>query len=349
MKALKTKILFAVLSFSNLAVLGLVVQTYFSSTQSLRMFSVGDDIQDLNEKIKTQCGADVTSFNKGEKEQFTCPVKIKRKQNQASYILRTEMTVKKTKDKILISAQGAIRDKTAHAKAADFCNNCSTEIRELEANKQNPQEILKLMTELATSFYQQASQSVDKAKKDYDKANQVYQKNCEQHINPQTGLVEKLSLEQRLACNLGQISELDLPLEVETFYHNHLKQDLWEIAISDPNYFLKNSEILDRFNRPERYSFSVQVSLALLKDFLDWKTHYNGLKSQQAKTKFLKQLKSKLDKILSFMTPEQSEKDLYYLNKGFDELLVGLDKQTDNPATEESDKTSLTTNKASEK
>ena len=324
MKTLQKKMVMLFLSFSNLAVLGLVFHTYFASQQSLFLFSSSEDLEDLHQKISQECEDELQALKEGERNSFTCSIRVNQKQKEASYILRTKVIVEKQSDgSFAIRGQGAMRDKKQHATEADFCNDCSTETSTVSQSG-TLVEIINQVKDMAGKFYTEAQDSVRKARKEYNEKDRekrmahIKEKKCQGRWDDTDESFEEFELEERLDCKMNQISELGLPLEIEKFYHKNLKKELWDIAISDDDYLLKDSELLDKLSDPYRYPLSVRASSSLVKLYLnDWKDDYDILDTTNEKINFLKGLQNNVSHITSVMTPEQSQQDLYYFKQKF--------------------------------
>lgn len=331
MNAIQKKVLMLVLSLSNLAILGLVFNTYFSNQQSLLLFSTTENRDDLNEKINKDCEEDLKALSQGERNHFICNVDVDRRQHEAFYNLRTRLTVTRQEDGSLsIQGQGAMRDKTQHATEADFCNDC--DIEKITLQEGTLEELMMQVKDTAGKFYTKAEDAVHQARQKYNERDRekrmayIRERKCEGKWNESSKSFEKFDTEEKLDCKMVRISELGLPLEIESFYHEELKNELWKIAISDDDYIL-NNELLNTFGNPYRYPLSVRSSSNLLKHYLSWKDEYSSLDSS-SKIPFLQNLKGSVTQMTSFMTKEQSQKDLYYINKGFDGLFARLNQTT---------------------
>jgi len=331
MKALQKKILIAFLCFSNLAVLGLVFHAHFDSHQNLFLFSTAENMADLRKKVKRECKQSLEELVKGKRSSFICNVRVKRD----SYTLRTKVTVTKKKNGgFVLTGQGAMREKKKHATEAQFCNDCSFE-NTVEQNGKLT-EVMGQVIDMAEKFYEDAQESVKKAQKKYNKKNRakriakIKEQRCEGRWNETDEQFEEFELEDRLKCKKNRISELDLPLEIEDFYHRDIKKELWRTALSDDYYLLEDLDLLDMFNKdPYRYPFSVRASANLLGRYINhWRDDFDSLGSLPSQINFVRNIKSEVNQMTNLMKKEQSQIDLYYLNKSFDGLLAKV-KQID--------------------
>ena len=335
MKALQKKILIMFLSFSNLAVLGLVFHAYFDSHQNLSLFSTAENMADLKKKVERKCKRSLEDLVKGNRSSFICNVKVKQRHSGASYTLRTKVIVtKKENGDFIIEGQGAMRERKKHATEAEFCDDCSIENTVGKDGKL--MEVMGQVVDMAEKLYEDAQKSVKEAQKEYNKKDRekriakIKERRCEGHWNETEKQFEEFELEDRLKCKKKRISELDLPLEIEAFYHRDLKKELWRTALSDDSYLLDDLNLLDMFNKDSyRYPLSVRTSASLLKRYSShWKDNFDSLDSFPAKNNFLRGIKSEVDHMTNLMRKEQSQIDLYYLNKSFDGLLARLNQAT---------------------
>ena len=293
------------------------------------LFSVSEDQSDLKEKIQTECKDYLKELVEGKRFSFICNVSISQKHKGASYSLRTRVKVKKNDSGSFdIESQGQIRKPTRHATEADFCNDCT---KTDEVTENNFEEIMSQIVDMAETVYSEAQESVRKAHEEHNKKDRerrmaaVKERHCKGSWSEAEEKYEEFDVEEKLNCKMNKISSLDLPLEVEESYHKELKNELWKIALSEDDYILE--DVLGKFNDPLRYSFSVRASAGLIDRYLGWKDDYEVLDSQE-RVGFLRSIKREVDQTIQVMTQEQSQKDLYYLNQGFDGLLVRLNKAT---------------------
>ena len=121
---------------------------------------------------------------------------------------------------------------------------------------------------------------------------------------------------------MDRIREFELPLEVEAYYHQKVKQALWGVALSEYDHILDDM-LQDRFKDPDRHTFSVQTSAGLMRSYLESKDDFALLESRRAKDRFLRRIQREIDGIHSFrlMTEDQFRYDFKALNRGFDGLL----------------------------
>lgn len=333
MKAFQKKILIAFLSFSNLAVLGLVFHSYFDNHQNLSLFSTAENMGDLRKKVERECKRSLEELVKGEKSSFICNVKVKQRHSGASYTLRTKVTVtRKENGGFVLTGEGAMRDKKKHATEADFCNDCSFE--NTVGKDGNVIEVIGQVVDMAEKLYEDAKESVKEAQKEYNKKDRakriakIKERRCEGKWNETDEEFEEFELEDRLKCKKNRISELDFPLEIERYYHEDLKKELWKTALSDDDYYLlEDLKLLDMFQDPYRYPFSVISSVKLLKRYSNhWRDNFNSRGSLPSQVAFVRGIKSEVDYMTNLMKKEQSQVDLYYLNKSFDGLLARVNQ-----------------------
>ena len=328
MKNLWKKILVLVLGFSNLAVLGLVFHIYFDSHQKLLLFSTSEDETDLRNKLQRTCGDLLQELIDGERESFICNVKVKPKHKGASYTLRTRIRVKKGEEGFEIEGRGQMREPTQHATQADFCNDCAQQDK-LAGN--SFQEFMDQVMEMGENIYSTAQNSVIQAHEEYNKKDlerrmaDLKEQDCEGAWNEELEKFEEFDREERLNCQLSKISKLDLPLDIENFYHRNLKKELWKTALSEEGYIL-DEDMLGQFDNPYRYSFSVRTSTGLIRKYLDWKEDYALLRARIDKENFARSVKAELDQVKHLMTRDQFQQDFYYLNQGFEGQLARLNQ-----------------------
>ena len=329
MKTLQKKIVILLLSFSNLAVLGLIFHSYFDSHPRLLLFSTSEDNTDLKEKIKKECQKSLQELVEGKRSSFICNVKVKQKQKEASYSLRTRVKITKNDKGFAIEGQGRISNPTQHATEAQFCGDCT---RSDTVTENKLEDIMNQVLDIAETVYFEAQDSVRKARSEYNKKDRdkrmatLKERRCEGRWNEDEEQFEEFDTEERLKCKMERISKLDLPLEIEKFYHKNLKNELWNTALSEDDYLL--DDVLNQFNNPYRNSFSVRSSAGLLKNYLTWKDDFEILDSMEQKNNFVRMIKGDVDQMTRFMTKEQSQKDLYFLNQGFEGLLSKLNHAT---------------------
>ena len=316
------------LGFSNLAVLALVFHIYFDSHQNLLLFSTSEDETNLREKLQKTCGDFLQELVDGKRESFICNVKVKPKHKGASYTLRTRIKVKKGEEGFEIEGRGQMREPTQHATEADFCNDCAQQDK-LEGN--DFQELMNQVLDLGESIYSTAQNSVIQAHEEYNKKDlerrmaDLKERDCEGAWNEELKRFEEFDREEKLNCQLKKISKLDLPLDIENFYHRNLKKEFWKTALSEEDYIL-DEEMLGQFDDPYRYSFSVRTSTGLIRKYMDWKDDYAILRSRRDKENFTKSVKAELDQVKHLMTRDQFQQDFYYLNHGFEGHLARLNQ-----------------------
>ena len=338
MKKLKKTILIALLSFSNLAVLGLVFNSYFSNQEQIKLFSVSESREDLKEKIKRECEKELKAILSGERKSFICSVSLQKKHKGVSYSLKTKFKVSKAENKIKIKEiSGKLRDKKQHITTARFCGDCIDDKELEDSATQDITELMKEVLAVAENIYDTAQDSVEKAYKEHNQKDkekrlaQIKESRCEGVWNATTESFEEFTeIENKLNCRLNQISDLS-PLEAESFYHSKLKKALWQTALSEDKYLLEDG-LLDQFKDPYRNSLSVRSSAGLLENYLRWKEDFDILESLNEKQQFLRTISHDVNSMKGFMTKKQARQDLYYINKGFDGLFAQLN-QTNLPQT----------------
>ena len=342
MKKIKKIIIIALLSFSNLAVLGLALNSYFSNQEPLKLFSVSESREDLKGKIQKECQKELKAILDGERISFICSVSLQQKHKGVSYSLKTRFKVSKEGDKIKIKEiSGALRDKKEHVTEARLCGDCISDKELKDSAAQDITELMKEVLAIAEDIYDEAQDSVENAYKEYNQKDkekrlaEIKERRCEGAWNKETESFELFSsTEDKLHCRLNQLANLNNPLETESFYHNKLKKELWKLALSEEDQYLLEDDLLDQFTDPYRYSLSVRSSTGLLKNYLRWKEDFDILESVSEKQNFLRRISQEVSSIKGFMTKRQAQQDLYYLNKGFDGLLTQLNQnQIPVPAT----------------
>lgn len=333
MKALHKKIVIFALSLSNLGILGLVFYTYFNNSQRVLLASSSENIADLRNKVEEECKEFMEELIAGQRSSFICNVSVNQKQKEASYIIKTRIrvTANESGQGFKIVGQGRMMEKRQHATEADFCNDCSIE-REVDNN--SLVDIMSEVVDTAETFYNQAQDSVREARQEYNQRDRnrrmagIKERRCEGKWDEDAEEFEEFDLEERLSCKMDKISSIASPLEAEKFYHEELRNELWKTALSDDDYLL--DDILEEFANPYRYSLSVQASSSLLKRYNDgWKDHFDILESPGQRAHFIR------NRVQPYINPlldkPEYEADLYYLNKGLENLLVQLNRETYSP------------------
>ena len=323
------KFLIGLLALSNVLVLGVVFSVYFGNRpQSLYLFSLSDDLEDLRDKIQDKCSEDFTAVLNGSKERFICQVFLDQSHKGVSYRFKARFKVTKQEDSIQITEiAGSFRDRKEHITEADFCNDCFKD-KSLD-NSSDMETFMSEVSDLLEDMYDEAQESVEEAydeEKQLDKEKQLAkrkERECEGFWNEESQSFEEFTQAQdRLNCRLVQIIEKDNLFEIEKFYHEKLKKHLWSSALSDEEPL--DDEIFDSFHNPFRYSLSVRASMALLENYTRWKEDFDILESLRDKELFLQGIAKDVNSSLSFMNSDQKEQDLYYLNQGFDGLYKNL-------------------------
>ena len=335
MNKLKKTIFILILSFSNLAVLGLVFNSYFSNHQQIKLFSMSEGLEDLKGKIQKECEKELKAILKGERKSFICSVDLKQRHKGVSYSLKTRFKVSKEENQIKIKEiSGKLRDKKEHITEARFCGDCSPDKELADSAAQDIKELMKEVLNIAESLYDKAQDSVEKAYEEYNEKDKekrlakIKERRCEGDWNEKTESFEEFTkIEDKLNCRLKQFSNLDQALEVESFYHNKLKKELWQTALSEDSYLLEDG-LLNQFKDPYRNSLSVRSSAGLLENYLRWKGDFDILESLNEKQSFLKTISPDIYTMKKFMSDKQSQQDFYYLNKGFDGLLAELNQSS---------------------
>ena len=334
MKKLKKKTFIALLAVCNLTALGLIFNSHLSSQEQIKLFSVSENLEDLKRKIKRECEKDLKDILAGERTSFICSVSLQKKHKGVSYSLKTRFKISKEGNKIKIKEiSGKLRDAKQHVTEAQFCGDCS-EDKELEDSAtQDITELMKEVLTVAEDLYDTAQDSVEKAYEEYNqkdkekKLAQIKEKRCEGAWNEETESFEEFTeTEERLNCRLKQISNLNSPLETESFYHSKLKKELWHLALSEDKYLLEDG-LLNQFKDPYQNSLSVRSSTGLLENYLRWKDDFDILESLEEKQNFLKAISHDVTSITGLMTEKQAQQDIYYLNKGLDGLSAQLNQQ----------------------
>jgi len=336
MKALQKKILITVLSVSNLIVLITVFHLHFDSKQSLYLFSQSENIEDLKTKVEKNCGRELKKLYDKERNWFRCTVRLNRKQKEAFYTLKTEVTVKRKADgSISMVAQGRMMDKKRHATEADFCNNCKTD--DLAENPQTSLEVIQQVTSMMENLYTTAEDSVNKARKKYNEKDRekrlayFKEKKCLGEWDEEDESFKDFDSEEKLKCKIKLFNRISLPLDSEKYYHKELKKELWDIALSDDDDYLLKDGLLKSFRNPYKNSFSVRASAGLLNSYVSfWKDHFEVL-DEQEQEQFVRRITNEVQSLTNFMKPKQAEADLYYLNKGLNNVWLKVNRGTLNP------------------
>ena len=333
MKKLKKTFVLTLLSFSNLFVLALVFNSYFSNQEPIKLFSVSKNFEDLKEKIQRECEKELQAILNGERTSFICSVTLQKKHKGISYSLRTRFKVSKNENKIKIQeVSGKLREKKQHITQARLCENCIQDKELEDSASQNITELMKEILIVAEDIYDTAQESVETAYREYNEKDrerrraQLKENRCEGTWNTDTESFEEFTeAEEQLNCRLTQISNLNNPLEVESFYHKKLKQELWKIALTEDKYLLEEG-LLDQFKDPYRNSLSIRSSASLLENYLHWKEDFDILESLEEKRLFLRSISHDIHSMKGFMTEKQAQQDIYYINQGFDGLFAQLNQ-----------------------
>ena len=323
--SLKNTLIILALSLSNLFVLTILF-TYSSGTTNYKIFSRSLDNQSLKKKIHNQCGTGLKEVIKGKKKSFICTIKTKQKHKGADYEFRTRFKVVKTEDKIkIIDISGRLANGEKHLTEAKFCSNCFEDREFEDSSASDFTEFMKEVSSLAEDISLEAEQSSKEAFEDYNEkdraraAARLKEKNCEGVWDKETESFQEFEdSEDKLQCRLSQMDRQGNLKQVEDFYHKLLKKELWNLHGEGEDALLE--ETIQSFNDPYRYSLSVRASTALLKNYTRWKEGFDNLESLRDKERFLLGISKDVKYFTGLMTKDQSQQDLYYLNKGFEGL-----------------------------
>ena len=332
MKSLKKTFIIFCLSCSNLIILGLVFNSFFSNQEQIRLFSISESREDLKAKIERNCQAELTAILEGGRSSFICSVNIQQRHKGVSYSLKTRFKVSKTGDKIIIKEiSGQLRNKKQHVTEARFCGDCIEDKELTDSATEDITELMKEVLILAENIYDNAQDSVEEAYQEYNQAEREKRmakskaEKCEGAWNEETNSFEEFKdREDKLRCLLSQSNNLNDLLSSEKFYHERLKKELWNIALSEEDQFLLEDGLLNQFKDPYRNSLSVTSSAGLLESYIRWREDYEILESIEDKQKFLSSIAQDVSYMKSLMSDKQSQQDIYYLNKGFDGLFAKL-------------------------
>ena len=338
MKALWKKTAILLLGFSNLAVLGTVFHTYFENqSQPFKLFSSSDDSEDLKKKIQTECKEEIQKLIEGDQQTYTCYIKLNRKQRGARYKLGTEINIiKKGGGGFKIKYNGRMTDRSRHATEAAFCNDCDDRSDEVQNN--SLEAIMSAVIAKADEIYEQAETAVTQAERTHNEKDRkqrmakLKERRCEGKWDQEEEEIVEFDVEERLNCKMDRMSSLDLPLEIEEFYHKDFKRELWKTALSDEDYILE--ELLEGFNEPYRYPFSVRASTGLMKSYLSWKEDFSLLDSVEQKNQFVNSIQRDVQQMTSFMSKDQAQRDLFYLNQGFDNAFSRIQQLPTSPSSQ---------------
>ena len=283
------KLLFGLISFSNLAVLSLVFGVYFQNNyQTSKMYSttkegIGTKESDIKNKIQKQCGKELQNVIEGKRLEFICGVSIKGNEKGSSYVLRTKVILKKSNDGFSIEGTGSMNSKTRYATEADFCDSCKEEVSVTSSDKDT---VFEQIFDIAKTIDQKAASSVINAKevyrqKDLEKRRALLkQKKCKGEWSEDQEEFVEYDSEEALDCKISRLDEKDF-FEKETYYNDTLKEELWELALSD-DYDLLDKSILGKLQRTHfNKNLSVQNSTGFIGRYVDWKNSYEdkGLSS----------------------------------------------------------------------
>ena len=318
-------------------VLGLVFNAYFGNSQKLYLFSLGENLSDLKQKIQEDCSEDFSRVLNDLEESFICQVELDQSHKGSSYKLKAEFKISKKEGRIHITEiVGRLRDKKAHVTEADFCNDCFNE-RSLDSSS-DMEDLMSEVSDVAEDMYDSAQKSVQEAYEAEQNSDskrrlaKIRERECEGFWNEKSQTFEEFTQAgDRLHCRLNQIQEMESLIEIEQFYHERVKKQLWNVALSEEERASLDSEIFDSFHSPYRYALSVRSSMALLENYTRWKEDFDILESLRDKQLFLKEITKDVRPLLSFMTLDQFEQDLYYLNQGFDGLYRKVNQTDTSP------------------
>jgi len=284
------------------------------------------DSENLKEQIQNQCGSDFKKVIDGEKTSFICLIKTKQSHRGADYEFRTRFKVIKTEDTLKITnITGRLANGEKHLSEASFCNDCFQDREFQDSSATDFMEFMKEVSNLAEDISIETEQEIEEAFENYNKKDRertiakLKEKNCEGFWNTETNDFQDFEeTTEIIECRLSQMNREGNLKEVEEFYHSKLKKELWRLYEEGEEDLLE--ETLKDFNNPYRYSLSVRASVALLDNYTRWKEGFDVLESLRDKEEYLLNLSRNVEYFTNLMTEEQSEQDLYYINRGFDGL-----------------------------
>ena len=330
-KHLKASLFILVLSVSNILVLSLVFSNY-SGTGRYKFFSKSEDIEDLKSKISQNCKSEFQEILEGKRRSFICSVKLDQRHKAVNYELKTRFKVVKEGENLkIIDISGDLINGSQHITEADFCNDCFEDKTLTDDSGVLITEFMKEISILAEQIYEEAEKSSQTAYDNFDKKDKkrllarIKERNCKGvWIAEDESFEEFDDAKDVLSCRLKQIHKLGDSLQVEDYYHRHLKKELWRVYREEGNEdFLE--DVLNSFREdPYRYSLSVNASASLLKNYTRWKENFDVLDSLREKKAFVHSISGKIQRITNLMTQEQSEQDIYYLNEGFERLYSSI-------------------------
>ena len=330
----KKLILILALSLSNLFILTVVFSHSFSGDRNYQMFSKSD--QSLMSQIKKQCETSFQKVIKGEQTSFICNARIKQKHKGADYELKTRFKVIKEGEKLkIINISEGVINGEKHLTEAKFCDNCIKEREFTDSSASNLTEFMKEISILAEDISLKAEESSKEAFEDYNDKNQAKalarqkEKNCEGVWDKETKSFQEFEdSEEVLKCRLTQMNGQGDLISTEKFYHDTLKKELWTLYEEGEEELLQ--ETLTYLDDPYRHSLSMRSSVALLRNYTRWKENFDVLDSLKSKRHFIEGISKDVKYLTNFMTTEQSQQDIFYLDEGFDGLYRSINDTTIN-------------------
>ena len=331
-KHLKVSLFIFILSVSNILALSLIFSNY-SGISQYRLFSKSEDSTALKTKITKKCKNEFQKILDGDRNSFICEVKLNQRHEAVKYKLKTRFKVVKEGENLKITdISGDFINDSEHITEAVFCNNCFEDKTLTNDSATHITEFMQEISILADKIYKESEKSSQEAYDNFDQKDKkrrrarLKERNCEGVWNTETESFKLFhDATDKLNCLLEQIQKQDNPMQAEDFYHRFLKKELWSVYRGEENEdFLKN--ILDSFDEESyRYPLSVKASTNLLKNYIYWKENFDVLVSLKAKKAFIDRISGDIQYITKFMTKEQSEQDIYYLNQGFEGLYKSID------------------------
>jgi len=166
---------------------------------------------------------------------------------------------------------------TRDATEADFCSTCEETKTVDPANKDT---VLLQVLDIVKKIDQKAASSVVNAQDKYRKKNLKKrralqkQRRCKGKWDEESESFIEYEMEEILDCKISKIKKQD-SFERELYYNNTLKDELWELALSD-DYDLLNASTLKDIRKFFRNNLSVQNSTNTIHGYLNWRNQYEG-------------------------------------------------------------------------
>ena len=343
--SLGKSLLIFTLSLSNLFVL-VMLFSLSSGDQTYRFFSTSMDGESLIKKIKQECKTGIQEIFDGERISYICNITVDGKHQGADYKFKSQFKVSKKEGKVSITKiAGRFADAEEHLSEATFCDACFDDQEFADSSATQVTEFMKEVEILANKLAENAEESSDKAHEEYNEANEKRaearkkEEDCEGVWDKESESFEEFEdTEEKIECRMAQMGRKGSPLDVEKFYHDEVKKELWDFYLVEKGDEEKLQAILNSFDDTAddsaRYSPSVRASADLLQSFISWDKDFDTLETQIEKERFLKNISPSVLLFASLMTKDQFEQDLYYLDKGFDEeykkVVRGVSLQIDN-------------------